>query len=167
MNVYQQNKHAHSVGWSTWHFEWCTKYRYKIFRKLYLNNLCVIAVHEAAKRHKLEIIEMEVDLDHIHVICSIPLTMAPARAVKLLKGCSAKILFSLVPNFRKRYPKGNIWSAGKFTASIGHITLEKAKAYVEAHHAEATRPFTGSPACGTKWNKASEARDFSPGRMSL
>ena len=63
--------------------------------------------------------------------------MAPTRALHLLKGYSAKILFVLIPGFRKRYPKGHLWSPGKFAASVGHITVEKAKAYLEAHHAKA------------------------------
>ena len=103
-----------------------------------------IAIQEAAKHYRIEIIDMEVDADHIHIICSIPMDMAPTRALHLLKGYSAKILFVLIPGFRKRYPKGHLWSPGKFAASVGHITVEKAKAYLEAHHAKAI--ISGIPA---------------------
>ncbi len=136
MNVYQQSTHAHSVGWSTWHFEWCTKYRYKMLGREDIKNLCLIAIREAAKRHRMEIIDMEVDVDHVHVIVSIPLTMAPSKALHLLKGLTSKLMFQLVPNFRKRYRKGHLWSPGKFMASVGHITVEKAKQYLEEHHAK-------------------------------
>lgn len=136
MNLYRQNTHAHSVGWSTWHFEWCTKYRYKMFKQEYIKNLCLIAIQEAAKRHNIEIIDAEVDLNHLHIIASMPMTMAPSRALHLLKGLSSKMLFQLVPNFRKRYTKGHLWSPGKFAASVGHITLENAKKYLEDHHAK-------------------------------
>ena len=68
MDIYQQHSHAHSVGWNTWHFEWCTKYRYKMFKSSSLNNLCFIAIQEAAKHYRIEIIDMEVDADHIHII---------------------------------------------------------------------------------------------------
>lgn len=126
MTVYQQNTHAHSVGWSTWHFEWCTKYRYKMLGREDIKNLCLIAICEAAKRHRMEIINLEVDADHVHVIVSIPLTMAPSKALHLLKGLTSKLMFQLVPNFRKRYSKWHLWSQGKFMASVGHITVEKA-----------------------------------------
>src|SRR3989344_8664609 len=134
MNIYQQNTHAHSVAWSTWHFEWCTKYRYKIFRKDYLKNLCLISIQEAAKKNNMNILEMEVDVDHVHMVVSIPLTMAPSKALNLIKGFSAYFLFKLVPNLRKRYKKGHLWSKGKFMARAGHITLENAKKYLEEHH---------------------------------
>lgn len=119
MNIYRNNTHAHSVGWSTWHFEWCTKYRYKIFKKEYLKNICMIAILESAKRHKIEVMDIEVDIDHIHEIAGIPLTMNPTQAMNKLKGLSAKIIFGLVPNLRKRYKKCHLWSPGKFMASVG------------------------------------------------
>lgn len=137
MDIYQSNTHAHSVGWNTWHFEWCTKYRYKMFKSDYIKNICIIAVHEAAKRHSVGIVDAEVDVDHIHIIASLPMTMAPTKALHLIKGFSARLMFKLVPNFRKRYPKGRLWSPGKFAASVGHITLENAKKYLEDHHAKA------------------------------
>ena len=135
-NIYQQNTHAHSVGWNTWHFEWCTKYRYKIFRQNYIKNLCLIAITEAAKKYHIEILEIEVDINHVHVVTSIPMTMSPVKALNLIKGFSAYLLFKLVPNLRKRYKKGSLWSPGKFAASVGHITLENAKKYLEDHHAK-------------------------------
>lgn len=136
MNIYQQNTHAHSIGWSTYHLEWCTKYRYKVFRKEYIKNLCLIAIYEAAKRHKIKLMEMEVDMDHVHVIVSLPMTLTPSKALNLMKGFSAFLLFKLVPNLRLRYPRGHLWSKGKFVASVGHITLENAKRYLEDHHAK-------------------------------
>ena len=136
MNIYQQNTHAHSVGWNTYHFEWCTKYRYKVFKREYIKNLCLVAISESAKRHRIKIMEMEVDLDHIHVIASLPMTMTPSKALNLMKGFSAFLLFRLVPNLGLRYPKRHLWSKGKFMASIGHITLENAKKYLEDHHAK-------------------------------
>ncbi len=136
MNHYQQNTYAHSVGWSTYHLEWCTKYRYKIFKKDYNKNLCLISINEAAKRHKIEILETEVDTDNVHMIVSLPRTMSPSNALNLIKGFSAFILLKSLPNLRKRYKKGNLWSQGKFMASVGHITLENAKKYLQDHHAK-------------------------------
>lgn len=138
MDIYRSNTHAHSIGWNTWHFEWCTKYRYKLFRNGYINNLCLIAIQEAAKRHNIGIVDAEVDVDHIHIIASLPMNMAPTNALHLVKGFSSKLIFTLVPNFRKRYPKGNLWSPRKFAAYVGHITLENAKKYLEDHHAKAS-----------------------------
>ena len=146
-NIYQQNTHNRSVGWSTWHIQWCTKYRYKIFYTSEYKNLCTILLHEAAQKHGFIILDCEVDINHVHVIASLPLTMTPIDAVQKMKGITAKALFQELPHLRRLYKKGHLWSPGKFVGSIGHITLEKAKQYIESHHAKS---FAGIPACETK-----------------
>src|SRR3989344_2896491 len=149
MDIYRQHAHAHSVGWSTWHLQWCTKYRYKIFVSQQLRTLCLIAIHEAAKRHKIDILEAEIDRDHVHVIASIPLTMKPSFATMVLKGISARLILNQAPHIARLYRKRVLWSPGKFMGSVGHITLEKAKAYVQAHHAK----FPESPPFRASWGR--------------
>ena len=131
--------HQHSTGKSTWHVEWCTKYRYKLFKSLYHKNICMIALDEAAKKIGVILLEKEVQPEHIHLVVELPLTIAPTNAIGKMKGLSAKIIFVLRPKLRLRYPKGHLWSSGKFMVSVGYITLEKAKEYVknqEVHHAK-------------------------------
>ena len=131
--------HQHAEGKSTWHVEWCTKYRYKIFKSDYHKSLCVIALEEAAKKSRIVLLEREAEAEHVHIVAELPLTVAPTVAIGKLKGLSARILFALRPTLRLRYPKGNLWSSGKFVRSVGNITLEKAKEYVKnqrAHHAK-------------------------------
>ena len=133
--------HQHAMGKSTWHVEWCTKYRYKLFKSEYHKNICVIALDEAAKKANVVLLEREVEPEHVHLVIELPLTVAPTDAVGKLKSFSAKIIFALIPNLRLRYPKGHLWSTGKFVISVGNITLEKAKEYVrnqKAHHAKHT-----------------------------
>ena len=140
--LYKQNTSAHAIGWNTFHFQWCTKYRYKIFSKDKLKNFCFIAIVEAAKRHKIIIEEIDIENEHVHLIVKMPLNMSASKGLNLLKGFSSKLMFELCPNLRLRYPKGHLWSKGKFAGSVGHITLEVAKQYVknqEAHHAKTQR----------------------------
>ncbi|MDP7196600.1 MAG: transposase, partial [SAR202 cluster bacterium] len=108
MSVYKENKHAYSVGWNVWHLQWYTKYRYNVFKKSYLKNICVIAIEEGAKRHNIDVIDKEVDIDHVHVVASLPMTMVAPRSLQLLKGFSSRLIFKLVPNLRKMYPKRHL-----------------------------------------------------------
>ncbi len=135
--------HQHANGKSTWHIEWCTKYRYKVFRSDYNKNICIIALEEAAKKSNVMLLEREVEPEHLHLIAELPLTVAPTDAIRKLKSISAKIIFAQIPKLRLRYPKNALWSPGKFARSVGNITLEKAKEYVEnqkAHHAKIHTP---------------------------
>ena len=139
MNYSENFIHQHANGKSTWHIEWCTKYRYKIFNSDYSKKICVIALEEAAKKANVVLLEREVEQEHLHLVVEMPLTVAPVETVMKLKSVSARIIFALIPKLRYRYPRGALWSKGKFAISVGNITLEKAKEYVrnqKAHHAK-------------------------------
>ncbi len=157
MISYQDNAYKHGIGWSIWHFEWVTKYRRKVFTDYKLKKLCEIVLEEAAARYKLRIEECEVQPDHVHVLARLRPSVSPANAVNLLKGYSSRALFLAEPErLSVHYWRGprrrSLWGAGKFMASVGHITLEKAKEYMnkqEAHHAKITswnpHPLGGCP----------------------
>lgn len=144
MTVYQDNAYRHGVGWSIWHLEWVTKYRHKVFKDEELQKLCEIAFTEAAKRYRFRLDEYEVQPEHVHLIVHLRPSVSPAKVVGLIKGYSSRLLFLLAESKLRRWywlPKGkrSLWGDGKFIASVGHITLAKAKEYVEnqkAHHAK-------------------------------
>ena len=77
--------------------------------------------------------------DHVHLIAGIPPTMSVSDALRILKGGLSHELFRKKPNFRKRYPKGHLWSPGKFYRSIGDADLETTRSYLrnqrDAHQA--------------------------------
>jgi putative transposase len=165
MSLYRQHTYSHSVGWSTWHLQWCTKYRYKIFGSKETRELCKVFLHESARKHRFTILDCEVDVDHVHVVASLPLTMTPITAVNYLKGMSAKGLFVELPHLRSIFKKGHLWSPGKFVGSVGHITLDKAKAYLEAHHAKSHVREESPPRSEAEGSP--EGRAFRPGWMSI
>jgi putative transposase len=128
---YEYSRQAHSVGDSFYHFEWCPKYRYNMFSKFKYKNLAEACIRKAAHEHGIEIAEISVMPDHIHLIAKIPLTMIPSKAYQLLKGRSAYLFFRNHPKARLRYPKGHLWSRGKFAVSVGPSNLETTKRYIQ------------------------------------
>jgi putative transposase len=60
--------------------------------------------------------------------------MTPVKAINYLKGYTSRCLFIELPHLKQTYSNGHLWSPGKFVASVGHITLDKAKDYVEKHN---------------------------------
>ena len=69
LKINQYNKLNHSVGVMMLHLEWCTKYRYKMFRKLKYKNLLTACVRRLASRHNIKIIEIDVQPEYIHHQC--------------------------------------------------------------------------------------------------
>ena len=130
---------SHSIGQNLYHLEWCPKYRYNMFKREENKNLCEEVLHEVAKRHHIEINELSVMPDHIHTVVEIPPTMSVSKALQLLKGASSREIFKMRPNFRKRYPKGHLWSPGKFYRSIGDADAETVIQYVRDQRLQQTK----------------------------
>ncbi len=65
---------------------------------------CKIAIEEACKKHEISVGIIKVMDDHVHMIVDVPRTMTDAKAMQIIKGLSAYILFRICPNLRKRYP---------------------------------------------------------------
>jgi len=136
--TFEYTRNKHSVGDSFWHFEWCPKYRYNMFSKFEYKNLITACIRKAAKEHNIEIVEINVMPDHLHILAKLSLTMTPSHALQLLKGRSAYLFFRAHPKARLRYPNGHLWSRGKFAASVGYSDIPTTMYYIQ--HQE-TKPF--------------------------
>ena len=122
-NEDKYRRESHMIGISMWEFEWCPKYRYKMFRKWKYRKLMEACIRRAASLHKIKWIELNVQPDHVQGTAEIPFTMSPSMALQYLKGRSSKLFFEYHPKARKRYPKCHLWSRGRFAASLGFIKI--------------------------------------------
>ena len=133
--------YEHSVGIMIMHLEWKPKYAYKMFRKLEQKNLCEACIRRAASLHNIKIIVISVMPEHIHVEVQVSMCMSASKVLQILKGLSAKLFFEKNPKARLRYPKGHLWSRGKFASSIGLVQEEIVRSYIEnqeSHHGNHT-----------------------------
>jgi len=102
-----------------YHIVWCSKYRYRIlkgavaeFAEQTLRMLC--------EWKNIEILEMNVNEDHIHMILSIPPKFSISAVMGMLKGKTAIKLFKSFPVLKKKPYWGNhFWSRGYCVSSIG------------------------------------------------
>ena len=86
---------------------------------------------------KIKWIELNVQPEHIQGTASIPMDRSPFWALHKLKGISARLFFKIHLKARLRYPKGHLWSRGKFAASLGFVQIEVVNEYVrnqDKHH---------------------------------
>lgn len=110
--------------------------RYKMMQKLENRNIVAACIRQAAARHEIAVLVLEVLPEHVHGVFVLQKGMDEERAVKLLKGYSAWKIFQVKENFRLRYPQGHFWSRGYMARTVG-MDEEKAIRYVLAqkvHH---------------------------------
>jgi putative transposase len=101
-----------------------------MFKQEENKKLCEEVLQDIAKRYRMTIAELSVMPDHIHVVVGIPSTMSISQAFHLLKGASAHEIFKRKPHFRHRYPRGHLWSPGKFYRTVGDADAETVLQYV-------------------------------------
>jgi putative transposase len=109
-----------------------------MFKREENKKLCEDVLQEVAKRHNIEITELCVMPDHIHIIVGIPPTMSISKALQLLKGASSRELFKRKPHLRCRYHKGHFWSPGKFYRSVGDADMDTVLQYVRNQRLQQT-----------------------------
>ena len=83
-----------------------------------------------AQEKEMQIEELAVMPDHVHIVVHVKPSISLAKATQLLKGRSSYEFFRIHPNMRLRYRKGHFWSKGKFYRSVGSVDLETTKEYV-------------------------------------
>jgi putative transposase len=85
----------------------------------------------------MEIAEVNVLSDHVHLSISAPPRIAPAKAVQILKSVSTKLLFQKYKWLKNEYWGGEVWAAGYFVRSVGKgITKEQIDKYVREQSEE-------------------------------
>ena len=122
---------SHKVCDSLWHAQWCTKYRFNMFRKFKYKSLIEACIRKTCHRHNLEILILKIMPDHIHIILRLPPRMLIDKAVQLIKGGSSYIFFRAHPKARLRYPKGHLWSPGNFHTTIGYSDFDTTFNYIQ------------------------------------
>lgn len=77
-----------------------------------------------------ELISAEAMPDHVHLLLRCDPQRGVHRVVKQIKGRSSRILRETHPWLRKRLP--TLWTNAYFVSSVGAVSLETVRAYVEA-----------------------------------
>ena len=72
-----------------------------------------------------------VRVNHIHILVSAPSYLSPAKIAQYLKGKSSFRLMQEFPVLRKRYWGIHLWGRGYFCSTVGAVTEETIKKYIE------------------------------------
>ena len=113
-------KLAHSLYECKYHIVFCPKYRYKI-----LDTVVSKYVHQeiyrlCTQKDGVEILELNVQIDHVHLVVRTPPSLSVSELMGRLKGRTAIRLFSKFPYLRKKKLWGNhFWQRGYFVDSVG------------------------------------------------
>ena len=130
MDKARYQRGAHTVLDLQYHFVWKTKYGYHVLRgdvSLRLRDL----LREECVAKGLSIITGNVRSNHVHLLLRCPSYLSVAKVAQYLKGKSSYLIQREFPDIRRRYWGCHIWSRGYFCATVGAVTGEAVKKYIE------------------------------------
>lgn len=84
---------------------------------------------EAAKEFSIDIIEMGIMADHVHLLIEVDHQFGIHRAVKRMKGRSSRVLREEFSFIRSRVP--TLWTNSYFVSTVGGAPLKDIKKYIE------------------------------------
>ena len=123
---------SHTVYQIEYHFVWVTKYRYKVLQgevALRVREL----VRQTCEAFEIRIVKGVVSGDHVHILVSAPPELAPSEIMRRLKGRTASKLLEEYSHLKKRFWGRHLWARGYFCATVGQMTEEMIKQYLEHH----------------------------------
>ena len=129
-----EDKYVHSrtcVYELHYHIIWCTKYRRKVLTSKIADRLYSILQNIGIEKG-FEVIQAKTgEMDHVHCFVSIPPKHSVTNVVRWLKGISGRHLLMEFPEIKRKLWKGHLWNGSYFAESIGSVSEEAVRKYIE------------------------------------
>lgn len=125
-------KTAHSVYDLKYHIVWVTKYRKMILGGEIGLRLRALIRQDCATMD-VYILTGHVAADHVHLLVSVPPSIAVSHLVQQLKGRSSRRLMAEFAELKRQYWGRHLWARGYFAVTTGNVTDEMIKQYIASH----------------------------------
>ena len=130
---------SHAVYDTSYHLVWCPKYRKKIFERSDIRERAGHLIREISADYGFDVIEMEISIEHVHILLSFPPRMSIGEVVRIIKSKSARGLFHEFPSLKKKLWSEELWEDGYFVRTVGdRMTRAVIEKYIE-HHRDITQ----------------------------
>ena len=123
-------KLSHTLWHCQYHLVWVPKYRFRILSGQVAGEVarCVRAFSE---QNGAEVVELNVQIDHVHLLVLVPPKISISSFVGVVKGRTAIRVFNKFRNLkRKPYWGNHFWARGYCVDTIG-LDEEKIRKYVK------------------------------------
>jgi putative transposase len=111
---------GHSAYRTEYHIVWIPKYRRRILNPGVKGYLKKVIPKIIAEMPGCEVIEYNIQVDHIHMVIVIPPKYAVSDVIKKIKGVTSKKLREKLDWLKKVYWKESVvWSPGYFVSTVG------------------------------------------------
>ncbi len=122
-------KLSHTIYECKYHVVFCPKYRYRILKDDIAESVRQQIYRLSQQKDKVEVLELNVQLDHVHLVLWLPPKYAVSDFMGYLKGKLAMRLFQRYERLGKRYWGRHLWSRGYCVSTVG-LNEDQIRKYV-------------------------------------
>lgn len=137
----EYRKGNHTVHDIKYHFVWITKYRYHVLKGPIAHRLREL-LRQGCESRDMTIIKGAIRPDHVHLLISCPPQLSPSKIVQYLKGRSSRLIQDEFTQLKQRYWGQHLWARGYFCGTVGTVTDEMIREYIEKHEDKGDNTFT-------------------------
>jgi len=123
-------KLSHTIWYCKYHVIFCPKYRFRVLKGELKEYSCQQFYSLVKQKDMVEIEEMNIQPDNVHMIISIPPKYSISSIMGFMKGKCAINLFKHFDWLGKRFWGRHFWAKGYCVSTIG-FDEEQIKAYVK------------------------------------
>jgi REP-associated tyrosine transposase len=118
-NMSRFKKMSHTIWFCEYHIVWIPKYRYRVLRGKVKEEM-EDCIREQNRQMGCEVVELNVQADHVHMVAMVPPKVAISEYMGRLKGKSAIRMFSAFRDLRRgRYGGNHFWAQGYCVGTVG------------------------------------------------
>jgi putative transposase len=118
----------HLVYSCQYHVIFCPKYRRSVLEEGISTRLKELILSKQ-EEYGFEVLDMEIMPDHVHLLLDVNPKTGVFTVVNHIKGYTSHELRNEFPELKRKLP--TLWTHSKFISSVGAVTLEVVKKYIE------------------------------------
>ena len=122
---------AHTKHKIMYHIVWLPKYRKRVLKGKLAERIESL-LRECAEINAWQVVELNIQPDHIHMLIQLRPNISVSKAVQLFKGKSSRIIRKEFPGLIEFYWGDSFWVDGFFVETVGQVSLDKIKEYIKA-----------------------------------
>ena len=112
-----------------YHIVWIPKYRKRVLKEKIARRIEEL-LRECAEMNRWEIHELNIQVDHVHMLVQLRPSISVSKAVQLFKGGSSKVIRDEFPELQEFLWGDSFWADGYFSETIGQVNMNVIREYI-------------------------------------
>ena len=121
---------AHTKHRHMYHIVWIPKYRKRILEGNVAQRIEEL-LRECAEVNKWEIHELNIQVDHVHMLIQLIPSISVSKAVQIFKGGSSKKIREEFPELQEFLWGDSFWADGYFSETVGQVNISIIREYIK------------------------------------